>query len=37
MLRDAIVSASNNINNNRKSVDELNIFPVPEHNATYHA
>ena len=30
MLRDAIISASNNINNNRKSVDELNIFPVPD-------
>ncbi len=30
MLRDAILSASNNINNNRKSVDELNIFPVPD-------
>ncbi len=30
MLRDAVISASNNINNNRKSVDELNIFPVPD-------
>lgn len=30
MLRDAFISASHNINNNRKSVDELNIFPVPD-------
>lgn len=30
MLRDAIISASNNINNNRASVDSLNVFPVPD-------
>lgn len=30
MLRDAVISGSNNINNNRRSVDELNIFPVPD-------
>ncbi len=30
MLRDAIISASNNINNHRKAVDALNVFPVPD-------
>lgn len=30
MLRDAVISASNNINNNRKAVDALNVFPVPD-------
>lgn len=30
MLRDAIISASNNINNNKKAVDALNVFPVPD-------
>lgn len=30
LLRDAIVSASNNINNYRKEVDALNVFPVPD-------
>lgn len=29
-LKDAILSASNHIHNNRKQVDELNIFPVPD-------
>lgn len=29
-LRDAIISASNNISNNRTAVDELNVFPVPD-------
>ena len=30
MLRDAIISAANNIQNNRKKVDALNVFPVPD-------
>ncbi len=30
VLRDAIISASNNLSNNRKRVDELNVFPVPD-------
>lgn len=30
MLRDAIISASNNINNHRVPVDALNVFPVPD-------
>jgi len=29
-LRDAIISASNNLSNNRKRVDDLNVFPVPD-------
>lgn len=29
-LRDAIISAANNISNNRKQVDDLNVFPVPD-------
>ncbi|MBO4433179.1 MAG: DAK2 domain-containing protein [Clostridia bacterium] len=29
-LRDAIISAANNIGNNRKAVDDLNVFPVPD-------
>ena len=29
-LRDAILSAANNISNNRKAVDDLNVFPVPD-------
>ncbi len=29
-LRDAIISGANNISNNRSSVDELNVFPVPD-------
>ena len=29
-LRDAIISGANNICNNRKRVDELNVFPVPD-------
>lgn len=29
-LRDGIISASNNINNRRKEVDALNVFPVPD-------
>lgn len=29
-LRDGILSASNNISNYRKSVDALNVFPVPD-------
>ncbi len=29
-LRDAIISAANNLANNRKKVDDLNIFPVPD-------
>lgn len=30
MLRDAVISASNNLGNFRQSVDALNIFPVPD-------
>ena len=30
MLRDAVISAANNIANNRKQVDDLNVFPVPD-------
>ena len=30
VLRDALISASNNLSNNRKKVDELNVFPVPD-------
>ncbi len=29
-LRDAIISAANNLANNRKAVDDLNVFPVPD-------
>lgn len=29
-LRDAIISGANNIINNKESVDELNVFPVPD-------
>ena len=29
-LRDAIISGSNSINNYRKNVDALNVFPVPD-------
>ncbi len=30
ILRDAIISGANNLSNNRKSVDDLNVFPVPD-------
>ena len=30
MLRDAIISAANSIENKKHAVDELNIFPVPD-------
>ena len=30
MLRDAFISAANNISGQRKSVDALNVFPVPD-------
>lgn len=30
ILRDAVISAANNLANNRKQVDELNVFPVPD-------
>ncbi|MBQ8304361.1 MAG: DAK2 domain-containing protein [Clostridia bacterium] len=29
-LRDAIISGANHISNNRKQVDDLNVFPVPD-------
>lgn len=29
-LRDAIISGANNITNNRRVVDQLNVFPVPD-------
>ena len=30
ILRDAFISGANSISNNKKSVDELNVFPVPD-------
>ena len=30
LLRDAIISATNNLTNNRKQTDDLNVFPVPD-------
>ncbi len=30
LLRSAVISGANNISNNRKMVDELNVFPVPD-------
>ena len=30
ILRDSIISASNQIANNKEIVDELNVFPVPD-------
>ena len=30
ILRDAVISAANNVNNHRKAVDALNVFPVPD-------
>lgn len=30
ILRDAVISAANNLSNNRRQVDELNVFPVPD-------
>ena len=30
LLRDAIISAANNIANQKKQVDDLNVFPVPD-------
>ena len=30
VLRDAIISGANLIENKKRSVDELNIFPVPD-------
>lgn len=30
ILRDAIISAANNIANQKKAVDDLNVFPVPD-------
>ena len=30
MLRDAIISAANNLSNQKKQVDDLNVFPVPD-------
>ena len=30
VLRDAIISAANNLSNSRKAVDDLNVFPVPD-------
>lgn len=30
LLRDALISAANSISNKKKSVDELNVFPVPD-------
>ena len=29
-LRDAVISGANHISNNRKQVDDLNVFPVPD-------
>ena len=30
LLRDAVISGANNLNNNRAYVDSLNVFPVPD-------
>lgn len=30
VLRDAMLSAANNLTNHRKAVDDLNVFPVPD-------
>lgn len=30
ILRDAMISATNNLANNRKQTDDLNVFPVPD-------
>ena len=30
LLRDALISGANSISNKKKSVDELNVFPVPD-------
>ena len=30
ILRNAIISATNNLSNYRKAVDDLNVFPVPD-------
>ncbi len=30
ILRDALISATNNLSNYRKAVDDLNVFPVPD-------
>ena len=30
LLRDAVISAAHSISNKKKSVDELNVFPVPD-------
>ena len=30
ILRDAFISGANSISNNKKNVDELNVFPVPD-------
>lgn len=30
ILRDAFISAANSISNNKKKIDELNVFPVPD-------
>jgi hypothetical protein len=30
LFKDAVISASNVLSNKRKSVDELNVFPVPD-------
>lgn len=30
MLKKMIISAANNLSNNRKTVDDLNVFPVPD-------
>ena len=30
ILRDAMISAANNISNRKTSVDDLNVFPVPD-------
>lgn len=30
MFRDAVISAAHNVNNHRKEVDALNVFPVPD-------
>ena len=35
ILRDAIISGANNINNQRSRVDELNVFPAAQPSGSW--
>ena len=30
MLRDMLISAANNLENNKQAINDLNVFPVPD-------